>query len=84
MIKGRRLEDRIQELCRRAVERDWPQILAELRLAFQQHALRVANRTVAAVMAGRPQIMRERRHAQHIPSDLIPMEYEGQNRQPAN
>lgn len=63
----RRLEDRIHDLCQRANERDWPLILSELRRAIREHALKVTNRSAAAVVGGQPQIMRERRERRDVP-----------------
>jgi hypothetical protein len=57
----RRLEDRIRELCARASEPDWRSVLAELRIAIHEHALKMSNLTMAAVVGGHPHIIRERR-----------------------
>jgi len=60
----RRLEDRIRELCARAlIEKgtDFAGTIHELQSAIQEHVLRVANLTTAATVAGRPHLMRERR-----------------------
>ena len=62
----RRLEDRIRELCARvltAKEADWNEALTELRMAIQEHSLRVANLNSAATIAGKPELIRERRKA---------------------
>jgi hypothetical protein len=62
-MPARRLEDRIRELCARALyEQDpaWSVTVAELQLAIQEHAMRVGNLAVAAV-AGQPDLIRERR-----------------------
>lgn len=80
----RRLEDRIQDLCRRATERNWPQILSELRRAIREHSLRVANRTAAAVIGGMPHIMRERRERKDVVSDWIPEEFRNSNERTVN
>jgi hypothetical protein len=64
-MPARRLEDRIRELCARALfEKDsnWSRTIHELQVAIQQHALRVSNVTTAVTVAGQPQIMRERRN----------------------
>ena len=60
----RRLEDRIRELCVRVLtarESDWPGTLVELRMAIQEHSLRVTNLASAATLAGKPDLIRERR-----------------------
>jgi hypothetical protein len=61
----RRLEDRIRELCARALyERDpqWSATLVQLQLAIQEHSLRVSNACTGSIVAGRPLII-ERRQA---------------------
>jgi hypothetical protein len=63
-MPARRLEDRIRELCGKALfqkDPDWSRTILELQAAIQQHSLRVANVTTAVTVAGQPQIMRERR-----------------------
>lgn len=80
----RRLEDRIQDLCRRATDRNWPQILSELRKAIREHSLRVANRTAAAVVGGMPHLMRERRERNDLPSDWIPEEFRNSSNRTVN
>ena len=53
-MPGRRLEDRIRELCARLLyetEPDWSQTARLLQLALQEHVLRLANLTTAVVMA---------------------------------
>jgi hypothetical protein len=67
----RRLEDRIRDLCSRATEPEWPRILAELRLAIQEHTLRVANLTMTAVVTGQPHIIRERRDRLDAPFSIV-------------
>ena len=65
-MPARRLEDRIRQLCARAIvpkEPDIPTSLAELRLAIHEHVLRLTNLTTAATVAGRPELIRERRRA---------------------
>lgn len=60
----RRIEDRIRELCARALCESEPACsatIAELRAAIQQHALRVANLTATATLANQPDIICERR-----------------------
>ena len=61
----RRLEDRIRELCARALyEKDtqWTATIRELQTAIEEHALRVANLSAAATVAGKPEIIVERRN----------------------
>jgi len=63
-MPARRLEDRIRELCARALftqEPEWSAIIGELQTAIQQHALRVANLATAATVARHPHLIRERR-----------------------
>lgn len=60
----RRLEDRIRELCARALIERGPEFAAivhELQLAIQEHVLRISNLTTAATVAGKPYLLRERR-----------------------
>jgi len=60
----RRLEDRIRELCARvlyAKEPEWSTVVHELQLAIQEHILRLANVATAATVAGKPEVMQERR-----------------------
>lgn len=60
----RRLEDRIRELCARALYSrgpEWSETMQELQLAIQEHARRVGNLTTAATVAGRPDLIQERR-----------------------
>ena len=64
VMPARRLEDRIRELCARALYEKGPEWVAtvhELQLAIQQHGLRVANLASAATVVGQPQLIRERR-----------------------
>ena len=64
-MPARRLEDRIRELCARALfERDpqWSATIHTLQLAIQEHALRVTNANAASVVGGKPVIV-ERRQA---------------------
>jgi len=63
-MPARRLEDRIRELCARALYEkgpEWVSTVHELQLAIQEHALRVANLASAATVVGQPQLVRERR-----------------------
>lgn len=64
-MPARRLEDRIRELCARALyerEPQWTATIVELQLAIQEHALRVTNANTGSVMTGKPVIV-ERRQA---------------------
>ncbi len=64
-MPSRRLEDRIRELCARALYDtgpEWAATVHELQLAIQEHALRIANLTTAATVAGQPHLVRERRN----------------------
>jgi hypothetical protein len=64
-MPARRLEDRIRELCARALyERDpqWRATLIELQLAIQEHSLRIGNACTGSVVSGKPLII-ERRQA---------------------
>ena len=61
-MPARRLEDRIRELCARALyekEPEWSGTIHQLQSAIQEHALRISN---ASMGAARP-IQVERRHA---------------------
>lgn len=61
-MPARRLEDRIRELCARALyekEPEWSATINQLQLAIEEHALRVANTSTGA--ANSPPV--ERRHA---------------------
>ena len=61
----RRLEDRIRELCARALyERDpqWSATLAQLQFAIQEHSLRIGNACTGTVVSGKSLII-ERRQA---------------------
>lgn len=64
VMPARRLEDRIRELCARALyerEPEWGATVHELQLAIREHTLRMANLASAATVAGKPELMRERR-----------------------
>jgi hypothetical protein len=64
-MPARRLEDRIRELYARALYAqgaEWSETIQELQLAIQKHALRVANLASAATVAGRPDLILERRN----------------------
>ena len=57
----RRLEDRIRELCARALIEKAPNLestLADLQVAIEEHTLKIADVTTAAM----PEIMVERRN----------------------
>jgi len=63
-MPSRRLEDRIRELCGRALyERgaEWEMTVHQLQLAIQEHSLRLNNMTTAATVGGKPEIFLERR-----------------------
>jgi hypothetical protein len=64
-MPARRLEDRIRELCARALYTqgtEWSETVHELQLAIQEHALRVQNLASAATLGGRPDLILERRN----------------------
>lgn len=64
-MPARRLEDRIRELCARALYEkgdEWLATVQDLQLAIHEHGLRVANLTGAATLGGMPQLMAERRN----------------------
>lgn len=66
-MTGRRLTDRIRELCAKALDRmepDWNSTVAELQFAIQEHTLRLSNMSVAASVAG--QVPIERRKAPEL------------------
>jgi len=59
----RRLEDRIRELCARALyekEPEWGVTVIELQMAIHEHMLRIANLSTGAITAGRPLITERR------------------------
>lgn len=61
-MTGRRLTDRIRDLCAKALDhhqKNWNSTLNELQYAIQEHALRLSNMSVAASVAG--QVLEERR-----------------------
>lgn len=63
-MPNRRLEDRIRELCARALyERGRPceSVVHQLQLAIHEHTLRLANMATAATVGGKPEIFIERR-----------------------
>jgi len=60
----RRLEDRIRELCARVVYEngtEWQKTVHKLQLAIQEHSLRLTNKTAAATVGGKPDVIIERR-----------------------
>jgi hypothetical protein len=64
-MPARRLEDRIRELCARALYekgQEWRATIHALQLAIQEHGLRVANLASAATLYGTPQLIEERRN----------------------
>lgn len=64
-MSSRRLEDRIRELCARALDESspqWDRTVHQLQLAIQEHSLRLANMTAAATLARKPEIFIERRN----------------------
>ena len=63
-MPGRRLEDKIRDLCARAVYEqgsDWRRTVTELQNAIQEHVLRMANTTTAMTVIGKADVARERR-----------------------
>jgi hypothetical protein len=62
-MPARRLEDRIRELCARALyekEPEWGVTILQLQRAIQEHALHTANLSAGAIAAGKP-LIKERR-----------------------
>ena len=63
-MPARRLEDRIRELCGRALYEkgdQWTATIADLRFALQEHTLRAGNLAAAATVGNQPELIRERR-----------------------
>jgi len=63
-MPARRLEDRIRELCARALyekEPQWSATIRELQLATQEHAMRIANLRAATIAGQPPRAFSERR-----------------------
>jgi hypothetical protein len=55
-MPSRRLEDRIRELCARALyekEPQWGVTVLELQMAIQEHMLRIANLSAGAIATGK-------------------------------
>lgn len=64
-MPARRLEDRIRELCARALYengQEWHVTIHALQVAIHEHGLRVANLAGAATLGGKPQFITERRN----------------------
>lgn len=62
-MPSRRLEDRIRELCARALyekEPQWGVTVLELQMAIQEHMLRMANLSAGAIAIGKPLITERR------------------------
>jgi hypothetical protein len=62
-MPSRRLEDRIRELCARALyekEPQWGVTVLELQMAIQEHVLRIANLSAGAIATGKPLITERR------------------------
>jgi hypothetical protein len=62
-MPSRRLEDRIRELCARALyekEPQWGVTVLELQMAIQEHMLRIANLSAGAITTGKPLITERR------------------------
>jgi hypothetical protein len=55
-MPSRRLEDRIRELCARALY----ETVLELQMAIQEHMLRIANLSAGAIATGKPLITERR------------------------
>jgi len=69
----RRLEDRIRELCARVLYEkgpDWQKTVHELQLAIQEHSLRLTNKTAAATVGGKPELIIERRDRSAVKSGI--------------
>jgi hypothetical protein len=63
-MPSRRLEDRIRELCARVLYEkgtDWQKTVRQLQSAIQEHSLRMTNKTAAATVGGKPEVIIERR-----------------------
>ena len=63
-MPARRLEDRIRELCARALyEKDpeWTSTVTQLQLSIQEHMMRMENASVGAIVVKRPVIVERRR-----------------------
>jgi hypothetical protein len=78
-MPARRLEDRIRELCARALyekEPQWSTTIADLQIALQEHNLRIMNQAAVVRIAGQTNLIRERRRrgAFHPSAALKPPE----------
>ena len=63
-MPARRLEDRIRELCARALfetEPKWSATIHQLQSAIEEHALRVNNANTASVVSRQPVVIERRR-----------------------
>jgi hypothetical protein len=63
-MPSRRLEDRIRELCARVLYEKgtgWQKTVHQLQSAIQEHSLRLTNKTAAATVGGKPEVIIERR-----------------------
>ncbi len=63
-MPARRVEDRIRELCARAIytkEPEWGDVIRELQQAIREHMIRVANLATAATLRGGRDVVSERR-----------------------
>jgi len=77
-MPSRRLEDRIRELCARALferEPQWSGTIRQLQVAIHEHALRVSNTTMGTVISGQP-LIRERRESGFVSVIRSPAERE--------
>jgi hypothetical protein len=64
-MSSRRLEDRIRELCARALDESspqWDMTVHQLQLAIQEHSLRLSNMAAAATVWRKPEVFIERRN----------------------
>jgi hypothetical protein len=69
----RRLEDRIRELCARVLYEkgpDWEKTVHQLQLSIQEHSLRLINKTAAATVGGKPEVIIERRERSAVKSRI--------------
>jgi hypothetical protein len=64
-MPARRLEDRIRELCAKALYEKGPQwraTIEELQQAIREHTMRLSNASAAVTVIGKREAIRERRH----------------------
>jgi hypothetical protein len=62
-MPARRLEDRIRELCAKALferEPQWSATIRNLQIAIQEHALRVTNANAVSMVTGKPSVIERR------------------------